>query len=539
MSKFRFLNLGRLDDRAKAAYGLAERAMDKINSIQQESRSTNIFDIDLNRAYAPNADTFLDIPCYIGTSAVHPSVLYFPKGWNGYRYWMAFTPYENTDNQVENPSVVCSNDGQDWIVPPGVKNPLALSPGAPGYNSDTVLFMDRDGETMNLVYREYVPANKGSEERFYMFQSIDGTNWGTRKLIHVTDAKVVRGMSPAIVWTGTQYMMWYVDILMIPHKVVMKTSSDLVNWSLAVETDIVADVGRQIWHIDIKEYAGKYWALIQDDVADGAPGYLYAAKSDDGVHWTRSENPIMRGMPGTWQSGIYKSTFVPKITERGVTFDIWYTGTSSVDPYKNWWKIAYTTMAYRDLDRDALNQKVLFAINKITPYVMGDTFERPDASGLGTATSGQAWSASTGVFNVAGGFAVPSAAANTRSVCDVGAADCAVSADLYFEEGSQAWLIGRFVDGNNYLRAGIASTTGAAVIQRVQSGTATVISTGNKVKSGQNVEFRMSGDKLSLYVDGLLYCQAVTTFNQTATSIGIQADQTTTKFDNVVVKKNQ
>src|SRR5699024_7190098 len=57
-----------------------------------------------------NADTPIYIPTYDNElQAIHPKVLYFPNSWNGYKYWMAFTPYTNSDIKTENPSIVASN----------------------------------------------------------------------------------------------------------------------------------------------------------------------------------------------------------------------------------------------------------------------------------------------------------------------------------------------------------------------------------------------------------------------------------------------
>ena len=38
----------------------------------------------------------LTVPTHVtpaGGQTTHPSVLFFPDGWNGFEYWMAHTPY--------------------------------------------------------------------------------------------------------------------------------------------------------------------------------------------------------------------------------------------------------------------------------------------------------------------------------------------------------------------------------------------------------------------------------------------------------------
>lgn len=43
------------------------------------------------------------ISSYGDDQAFHPKVLNFEKPWNGYRYWMAYTPYPGADQRKENP----------------------------------------------------------------------------------------------------------------------------------------------------------------------------------------------------------------------------------------------------------------------------------------------------------------------------------------------------------------------------------------------------------------------------------------------------
>ena len=106
-----------------------------------------------------NADEPLFIPTYVEESdeTCHPDVLYFPEGWNGWRYWMSHTPYPNTDIAYENPSIVVSNDGINWFEPDGIINPVAdVYQGTDmnnNYNSDSHLFMSHYGNTMNLIWR--------------------------------------------------------------------------------------------------------------------------------------------------------------------------------------------------------------------------------------------------------------------------------------------------------------------------------------------------------------------------------------------------
>ena len=47
---------------------------------------------------------FLDLNIY-NNQGYHPKVLSFNKLWNGYKYWIAYTPYPHGDETKENPFI--------------------------------------------------------------------------------------------------------------------------------------------------------------------------------------------------------------------------------------------------------------------------------------------------------------------------------------------------------------------------------------------------------------------------------------------------
>jgi len=87
-------------------------------------------------------------------ATIHPSVVDMGTAWNGYRWWMADTPYAAADNQLENPALWASNNRTSWVVPAGVTNPLVAAPGQlVGFHSDTELVWDADASRLLLFYR--------------------------------------------------------------------------------------------------------------------------------------------------------------------------------------------------------------------------------------------------------------------------------------------------------------------------------------------------------------------------------------------------
>ena len=57
-------------------------------------------------------------------ATIHPSVVDMGRKFNGYRWWMANTPYPGQSESHENPCIYGSNDRINWYVPAGVVNPI-------------------------------------------------------------------------------------------------------------------------------------------------------------------------------------------------------------------------------------------------------------------------------------------------------------------------------------------------------------------------------------------------------------------------------
>ena len=162
--------------------------------------------------YIPNAPEKLNIPTYVPSSVTrhtditHPNVLYFPNGWNGYKFWMCMTPYPMANNKYENPSIVASNDNVTWHEP--ASNPIAPLESTETFQSDPEILMN--GNTMELWYRASKVANGDIDTTFYRKKSTDGVNWTAREAMF-NNKKNSQGeiVSPAIIFEDGKYKMWY------------------------------------------------------------------------------------------------------------------------------------------------------------------------------------------------------------------------------------------------------------------------------------------------------------------------------------------
>ncbi len=131
---------------------------------------------------------------------IHPSVVYAPHKWNGYRYWMAATPYPDSRSECENLGIWVSQDGINWgpfVSSAGdtLYNPVSDCDSIPvsgadacSHLSDPELVFGLDN-ALYAIFRvtmyDSVEAwgDGGTTYRLYSIKSMDGLNWGTEVLI--------------------------------------------------------------------------------------------------------------------------------------------------------------------------------------------------------------------------------------------------------------------------------------------------------------------------------------------------------------------
>lgn len=327
----------------------------------------------------------LNIPTPDGLPSVgHPDVLHIPGGWNGYAYWMGFTPYPAESR--ENPCIVASNDGVTWEVPAGLTNPIApLSEAtALGYNywSDTDLVHLPDGR-LACYFRG---TKQNDSEGIYRKVSSDGVTWGPLELCFT--AGFTTCLSPAVVVEADNtFTLWSVDHTQpqgSTARVTRRTSPDGVTWSAPVACTIPAANGsgasEYVWHIDVIRVGGTYHALM---ATRNVSFRLLYRTSTDGLTWT---GPARFSVPATGlpfdQFGNYRSTLLAK---PGGKFDVYVTGITSPDGESG----VFTTAQWRlGLLRD-----VELRADKYLPQLSDDvlwTFANDFTQAFGTPT----WSVS-------------------------------------------------------------------------------------------------------------------------------------------------
>lgn len=238
---------------------------------------------------------YIETPC--GTNEpYHPSVLYFKDGWNGYKYWMAFTPMPDGTqpkpyvDRWERPCVYASNDGKTFtdIHNNGFLDELTENEIAnKGYFSDCHLVYDDAKDNLVLVYRltDYDYEDNYPREHVHVLskRTSDGKNWSDREILINLDDNDSTGwivVSPAIIRDNGLYKIWYVSSYDSPYCVSFSSSRNLKDWTK--KQDCILS-GRKVapWHIDCIIDAGKYLLLVFDFTNE-----LTLWESVDGLNFT-------------------------------------------------------------------------------------------------------------------------------------------------------------------------------------------------------------------------------------------------------------
>lgn len=257
------------------------------------------------RVFPTTKVKILDLPTYDNSNVhTHPSVQFFWDGWNGYKYWMAFTPYTSTAN--ENPSIVASNNGIDWVEPQGITNPIAPAPGLPNYNSDPELV--KVGTALRCYWREY---NDSGNNILWYKESSDGIEWGTA--VQCSFTTYHEFLSPCIIKRSSDWIMWVGGFNEVGKYF---TSNDGVSWTYKGDLSSNLHPKTTFWHPFVWSSPLGYEMVCNLSSPD-KQGYvnndtdLYYGTSADGVVWEMDTVPLVHREVDVYARRVYRSSVVP------------------------------------------------------------------------------------------------------------------------------------------------------------------------------------------------------------------------------------
>ncbi|NVM20596.1 MAG: DUF2341 domain-containing protein [Desulfobacterales bacterium] len=304
---------------------------------QTDYQIKHVFDIfsDLPE----NAASFQTTPTSDGSGqCVHPSILYFPDGWNGYKYWMVMTPYPGENDDYETPEILVCDDGVNWVVPTGLTNPI-VARDATNPNTDPNLFYNEATDELWVYYRKV----SATYNRLYLKKSSDGVNWGGTGLgTLLLDLSPGNLISPSVEKVGSTYHLWYGNTADSPNTLKHRTSTDGETWGSEGSCNLYGAMpsGKELWHLEVRWISAhsEYWAMLTvcNLGQSGSGSWQMFARSMDAIDWYLYPEVWLKPKGGAWDSLLaYKSTFILS----GSTVKIWYSACSTAIV----WHIGYTT----------------------------------------------------------------------------------------------------------------------------------------------------------------------------------------------------
>lgn len=324
--KFFFLeaSCGTICLEAKAQYGFIDVRFASDAAAVQSSFLTDI----VSNKYASNP---LAIPQYGANGVVHPDVIYFPAGMDGYTYWMVYTPYPPAASEI--PCIVRSNDGITW-TDAGIANPV-IALGADDCVADPDFIYVSSIPKWFMVYprQHHGPP---AWTQIYLAFSNDGKVWTEYGILidgsvayEKTDigTRLVQGCT--LIYEGGWFYLWYSAPNGDPtinngyHLCLAKFqwdngTSSVINFSRDAGNPVFYPAWDQdfkpgLGHIDVSKGGSVYYMHAVRELADAplaGPQYfeLDLFVSLDKTTWTRVGKMLSRGPSGTWESyHIYRS----------------------------------------------------------------------------------------------------------------------------------------------------------------------------------------------------------------------------------------
>lgn len=260
--------------------------------------------------------TLIEIPKFLPQSPWHPSVVYIPDDWNGHPYWMAETPLPIKTifpylDRWELPCIHYSDDGINWrsINANPIDDLSESQIKGRGYHSDPHLIF-KDG-VLYCYYR--LMEDHDTWTTIIRKHSVDGTHWSEREVVCRVRSSKRQIISPAIVWTGKCFRMYYVDdtFTNIHRGVQYCESIDGLTFNAINKVVLVTFNNKEStipWHIDVQKIGELYYMVVHD-VNNNK---LELWKSEDGISFIfacnalRPSNKVM----SFYRSQLYRSCLV-------------------------------------------------------------------------------------------------------------------------------------------------------------------------------------------------------------------------------------
>lgn len=311
---------------------------------------------------------------------VHPCVRYIADGFEGYNWWMVYTPYYAADSSLENPILCYSND-KDPNTPPTEWKVYGLVNEKPeeGYNSDPTLLY-KDGQLYVSWRENYEYSNK--PHKYVRATNIAKTINGSfekvgKEILYTEDKEIDAETCPTFMINAdgsvSAYAMhlkfhserirdmrsqWlkklvlkivcFTDLLGLYSQqkhygvAIWKQNGSITDPFIHTETTRISNCNKlyRPWHMDLFDWGGKRYAIVQTNQCNAD---ICLAVSEDMKHFSMLKKPLLTNA-SIGRLGIYKPC--ANVTPDGI-FYLYYTAQDKNNRALN--KLYLTTINFNDL----------------------------------------------------------------------------------------------------------------------------------------------------------------------------------------------
>lgn len=224
----------------------------------------------------------------------HPSVFDFGEKWNGWRYWMAYSPYPYANGEEENPCIAVSDDMTSWHLPEGLHNPIAFNEetGCDELKDPHIVYnCQSDSIEMWYLGRINGTIASGTDLLLMRKKSANGVEWSHYEVLDTVNGT----LSPSIIYEDGKYRRWSIQPSSdgISGQLLYSESQDAFNWTTRSACCIgtCVDIPR-IWHGAVSKDSIYRFVFVES--SSSSDKVLYS-DSRDGLNWSNPESIIHKG----------------------------------------------------------------------------------------------------------------------------------------------------------------------------------------------------------------------------------------------------
>ncbi|OEY92001.1 hypothetical protein BJD20_10685 [Acinetobacter proteolyticus] len=292
----------------------------------------------------------IDTPYFVNDHVVHPIILDFQDKYvEKNKYWLGITPYHNTQDAYENPTVYESNNLKSFKLIARFKQPFSDVPKKiniddKAYNSDINFGYDPFKGEVIMMWRTVNSLHGNKSNRLFDLRYVtskDGVKWSEENILFSNHYKDPI-LSPSILY-NTENNLWYlyyVGYRKNKTTIAYRTASNLGGmWSDAHFIDSPKNV--EPWHLEAR-FVGKQTVLLIND--NFLSRNLYFALSQDGENFKVSDKPLLIGKC----LAPYKASFSPVYNENGsISFNVYWTSSAYKDNGSQIWQLFYDNIVVK------------------------------------------------------------------------------------------------------------------------------------------------------------------------------------------------